>query len=238
MATLRYLGISFFEIVTDSGRVVYIDPCIAINPDCPISLADISRADLVLVTHMARDHSSDMIPLLKKTGARLVCARDTAYVATQAGIPAERVKVVLSGVAVEQAGVRVKALKTEHGSWSVQESRPVFDLSLGYIVDVRDGVGIYHVGDTSIFSEFELFGRLYRPTVMLTPIGMFPGAITEMDPWEAAIATAMVRPRIAVPIHYDRKTQADFPIQFARHLATESPQTEVRVLAPGDVLEV
>jgi len=238
MAKLRYLGISFFEIVTDSGKVVYIDPCISINPDCPITLQEIPRADLVLVTHMARDHSSDMIPLLQKTGARLVCARDAAHAATQAGIPAERVKVVLSGVAVEQAGIRVKALKTEHGSWSIQDGRPVFDLPLGYIVDVREGVGIYHVGDTSIFSEFELFGRLYRPTVMLTPIGMFPGAITEMDPWEAAIATAMVRPRIAVPIHYDRKTQADYPARFAQHLATESPQTEVKVLAPGEVLEV
>ena len=100
MARLRYLGISFFEIVTDSGKVMYIDPCIAINPDCPLTLQDIPRADLILVTHMARDHSSDMIPLLQKTGAQLVCARDAAYAATQAGIPSERVKVVLSGVAV------------------------------------------------------------------------------------------------------------------------------------------
>jgi L-ascorbate metabolism protein UlaG (beta-lactamase superfamily) len=238
MARLRYLGISFFEIITDGGKVIYIDPCISLNPDCPITLQDIPRADVVLVTHMARDHASDMIPLLQNTAAQLVCARDAAYAATQAGIAAERVKVVLSGVAVEQAGVRIKALKTEHGSWSIQDSRPVFDLSLGYIVEARDGVGIYHVGDTSIFSEFELFGRLYRPTVMLTPIGMFPGAITEMDPWEAAIATAMVRPRIAVPIHYDRKTQADYPARFIQHLATEAPGTEVKVLAPGEVLEV
>ncbi len=238
MARLRYLGISFFELVTDSGKVVYIDPCISINPDCPITLQDIPRADLVLVTHMARDHSQrhDSPP---PADGRSACLRPGCRACGDAGRdPAERVKVVLSGVAVEQAGIRVKALKTEHGSWSIQDGRPVFDLSLGYIVDVREGVGIYHVGDTSIFSEFELFGRLYRPTVMLTPIGMFPGAITEMDPWEAAIATAMVRPRITVPIHYDRKTQAEYPARFAQHLATESPGTEVKILAPGEVLEV
>ncbi len=238
MASLRYLGISFFEIVTDDDKVVYVDPCISINPDCPISLDDVKRADLVLVTHLASDHSSDMIPLLEKTGAQLVCARDTAYAAREAGIPEDRIKVVVSGVGVERAGVRVKALKTEHGSWSIQDERPVFELSLGYIVYVREGVGVYHVGDTSIFGDFELFGRLYRPKVMLVPIGMFPGAVTEMDPWEAAIATGMVSPEIAVPIHYDRETQADYPGRFARHLWREAPTVQVKPLQPGDAIEV
>lgn len=238
MARLRYLGISFVEIHTDEGKVVYIDPCISINPDCPISIEDIERADLVLVTHMARDHASDMIPVLERTGAQLVCARDTALAARRAGIPEERIKVVLSGVEVERAGVRVKALKTEHGSWSIQDDRPVFDLSLGYICYVREGVGIYHVGDTSIFSEFQLFGRLYRPKVMLVPIGMFPGAITEMDPREAAVAVGMVSPEIAIPIHYDRTNQRDYPERFAAHVKREAPNVLVRTLEPGESIEI
>ena len=238
MARLRYLGISFVEIVTDDEKVVYIDPCISVNPDCPVTLDQIEKADLVLVTHMARDHASDAIPLLEKTSAHLVAPRDMAHAARQAGIAEDRIKAVTSGVPVERAGVRVKSLRTEHGSFSVHEGHPMFDLSLGYIVYVRDGVGIYHVGDTSIFGDFELFGRLYRPRVMLTPIGMFPGAITEMDPWEAAIATAMVGPEIAIPIHYDRVGQADYPERFARHLETEAPQVEVRAMQPGEVLEV
>ncbi|HEX2987348.1 MAG TPA: MBL fold metallo-hydrolase [Chloroflexota bacterium] len=238
MARLRYLGISFVEIITDDGKVVYIDPCISINPDCPITLNDIEHADLVLVTHMAKDHSSDFIPLVKRTGAQLVCARDTARAAVSAGISEDRIRVVVSGVAVERAGVRVKVLKTEHGSWWTEGDHPVFDLSLGYIVYAGDGKGVYHVGDTSIFGDFALFGRLYRPKVMLTPIGMFPGAITEMDPWEAAIATGMVAPEIAIPIHYDRKTQEEYPRHFANHLATESPRTVVKALAPGETIEI
>lgn len=238
MAKLRYLGISFVEIITDDGKVVYIDPCISINPDCPITLDDINHADLVLVTHMARDHSSDAIPLLKKTGAQLVCARDTARVAIQAGIPADHVKGVVSGAELERAGIRVKALKTEHGSWSIQDDRPVFELSLGYILYVREGVGIYHVGDSSIFGDFALFGRLYHPKVMLTPIGMFPGALTEMDPREAAIATAMVAPEIVVPVHYDRVGQADYPERFRKHLETEAPHVQLRILEPGETIEL
>jgi L-ascorbate metabolism protein UlaG (beta-lactamase superfamily) len=238
LATLRYLGISFVEIVTDDGKVVYIDPCISLNHDCPITLDDITRADLLLVTHMARDHASEAIPLLKKTGAKLVCTRDMGYAARKAGIPDGDIKVVTSGVPVEMAGVRVKSLRTEHGSWSIQNDHPVFDLSLGYLVYLRDGYPLYHVGDTSIFGDFQLFGRLYRPKVMLTPIGMFPGAITEMDPWEAAIATAMVGPEIVIPIHYDRMEQADFPDRFAQHLKTEAPHVQVRLMEPGETVEL
>lgn len=238
MARLKYLGISFVEITTDDDKVVYIDPCISINPDCPITLEQVERADLVLVSHRARDHASDAVPLVKKTGAKMVCTRDMFYVGKREGIPETQMKKVTSGVPVEIAGVRVKALRTEHGSFSEYEGQPLFDLSLGYIVYVREGVGIYHVGDTSIFGDLALFGRLYRPKVMLTPIGMFPGAITEMDPWEAAIATAMVSPEIAIPIHYDRVSQADYPEQFARHLATEAPHIQVKLMAPGEVLEI
>ncbi|HEX2924011.1 MAG TPA: hypothetical protein VHS28_08305, partial [Chloroflexota bacterium] len=64
------------------------------------------------------------------TGAQLVCARDTARAAVSAGISEDRIRVVVSGVAVERAGVRVKALKTESFEWarrwrsSPRESEP------------------------------------------------------------------------------------------------------------------
>lgn len=238
MARLRYLGISFFEITTDDGKVVCIDPCISLNKDCPITLDDIKRADLVLVTHMARDHASDVIPLMLKTRAKMVCGRDMFFAGRQAGVPVEDMKAVTSGVPVEMAGIRVKSLRTEHGSFSLHEGRPMFDLSLGYLVYVREGVPVYHVGDTSIFGDLALFGRLYRPKIMLTPIGMFPGAITEMDPREAAIAVGMVGPEVAIPMHYDRETQADYPRQFAEHLKTEAPSVRVKTLDPGDTFEL
>lgn len=240
MATLRYFGISFFEIVTDDGKVVYIDPCTnrTFNPACPITLDDIRRADLVLVTHMARDHSPDAIPIVEKTGASLVCGHDLRYTAIKAGVPENRVKRVPSGPLIEMAGVRVKCLRAEHGSWSENLEHPMFYLAMSYIVYVREGYGIYHVGDTSIFGDLQLYGRLYRPKVMLTPVGSRPGGSVEMDPWEAAIATGMVAPDIAIPIHYDPVGQAHFPARFAEHLKTEAPHVQVRLLPPGEVMEV
>lgn len=139
----------------------------------------------VMVTHMARDRSSDTIPLIQTTGAPLACSRDTDRVTIQAGIPEDRVK-----------------------------------------------------GDSSIFGDFALFGRLYHTKVMLTPIGMFPGALTNMDPREVAIATAMVAPEFVVPVHCDRVGQADYPARFGQHLKTEAPHVQVRILQPGETIEL
>lgn len=240
MARIRYLGISFFEIVADDGTVVYMDPCIGINKYCPITLDDIQRADLVLVSHRARDHGPDAIPILQKTGALMACPRDMCWAAKQQGIPGTQVEVMVSGMTLARGGVRVKCVRSEHGSFSEFEGRPLFDLALGYIVYVRDGVGIYHLGDTSIISDFALFGKLYKPKVMCAPIGMgiWPTGGIEMDPFEAAIATGMVGPEFVIPVHFDHVKQADSLEQFAEHLKVEAPNTQLKWLKPGESMDV
>lgn len=241
MARLRYLGISSFEVHADNGKVVYIDPCLTrkINRYCPITVDEIQRADALLVTHKAGDHSSDAMEIMKKTGAVMLTSRDFFYTCERAGIPASQMVRKPTGAVAELAGLKVKVLKTEHGSWSTDQGQAMFDYSLGFILYVRDGVGIYHVGDTSIFGDFALFGRLYKPKVMLCPIGRgTPTGGTDMDPWEAAIATGMVSPEVVVPVHYDPDGQAEFPERFREHLKVEAPNTRLEVLKPGESIEV
>ena len=68
-----------------------------------------------------------------------------------------------------------------------------------------------------------------------------------MDPLSAAQAVALVRPRIAVPIHWGTffpvglealrgSALVEPPRVFARQVAELAPEVEVRVLAPGDEL--
>jgi L-ascorbate metabolism protein UlaG (beta-lactamase superfamily) len=65
-----------------------------------------------------------------------------------------------------------------------------------------------------------------------------------MDPLEAAEALAMLRPRVAVPIHwgtYHRvgHRQEGRPEQeFAEHAARLAPHVRVVVLEPGESLEI
>ncbi|MCI4447680.1 MAG: MBL fold metallo-hydrolase [Pyrobaculum sp.] len=74
---------------------------------------------------------------------------------------------------------------------------------VGYLVEAN-GVRIYHMGDTDLIKEMT---EVKDVDVLLVPIG--GGSV--MTPEEAADAVALLRPKIAVPIHYtDKKHYVKF----------------------------
>jgi L-ascorbate metabolism protein UlaG (beta-lactamase superfamily) len=106
---------------------------------------------------------------------------------------------------------------------------------------------VYFAGDTELFDGMsEMAGRF---DVALLPVwgwgpSLGPG---HMDPLEAARAVAILRPAIAVPIHWGTffpvgmetlrgSALVEPPRVFARQVAELAPEVEVPVLAPGDQL--
>ncbi len=119
--------------------------------------------------------------------------------------------------------------------------------SVGYLV--RGSRTVYFAGDTGVFERMaELAGTL---DVALLPVAgwgrtLGPG---HMDPLDAARATRLLRPRIAIPIHWGTfrpigrsergLTLGDRPArEFAAHVAELEPASEVRILAPGGATEL
>lgn len=99
--------------------------------------------------------------------------------------------------------------------------------ALGTIVQAPDGTTLYHAGDTSLFGDMELWGRLYPLDLAIVPIG---GVFT-MDALQASEAVKLLKPRMAMPIHYK-----SFPIiaqsaeDFVGLCSKKAP--EVKVLTP------
>ncbi len=62
-----------------------------------------------------------------------------------------------------------------------------------------DGVRIWHTGGTAIFSDMNLIRKLYEPQIALISMS---DAQFSMGPREAAYATRLLRPEIAIPTHY------------------------------------
>jgi L-ascorbate metabolism protein UlaG (beta-lactamase superfamily) len=94
----------------------------------------------------------------------------------------------------------------------------------GYVVTL-DGKRVYHTGDTALTLEMQLLRD--RVDVMLVPIGdNFTMGIED-----AARAVEFVRPKFAVPMHYDTFDiiTAD-PEAFRRAVGTTA---KVIVLKPG-----
>ncbi|MGH2950696.1 MAG: MBL fold metallo-hydrolase, partial [Solirubrobacterales bacterium] len=118
-----------------------------------------------------------------------------------------------------------------------------FDLRAG-------GRRLYFAGDTALFDGMrELAGRLDVALLPIAGWGDTVGLSHHLDPTTAAKAAAMLRPRIVVPIHWGTLLRAglarrrpdllsDPPREFVARAAELAPEVEVRVLAPGESLEL
>jgi L-ascorbate metabolism protein UlaG (beta-lactamase superfamily) len=103
----------------------------------------------------------------------------------------------------------------------------------GVVIISGEGT-VYHAGDTGVTMDMALVGEIYKPDIALLPIG---GHFT-MDPVEAAKAVELIKPKVAIPMHY--KT---FPVlygtpeEFERLVKEKVPETKVVVLNPGEKFE-
>lgn len=224
--TVTFFGQSAFKL-TSGTKTIYIDPWITGNPVCPIKLEDIDAADLILVTHDHFDHMGDTIAISQATGATVVAVYETAAKLLANSLPADH---VLNfgfgrdiGGPIDIDGLQLIMTPAVHSS---ETGVPV-----GYIVKFANGPTIYHAGDTAIFSDMELWGRLYPIDLALLPIG---GAFT-MDARQAAKSLNLLKPATVIPMHY-----GTFPMlapnadEFVALAQKKAPDVSVRVLMPGE----
>jgi len=237
--TLRYLGWSAFEVTVEDGRRLVVDPPLAGVPDegippSPATLEEFDGVDLVLVTHVALDHVGQAFEILGRSRARLVCDVATRFVAQAAGIAPDRTFYMAPGVQFAFDGLLVKALPAEHLSFrKLGESAYISAPPLSYLVTSPGGVRIFFGGDTSISTNHQLFGRLYKPHVAVLGVGGVDAhgqSFTELYPDEAALVANWLGVKAAIPIHY----RFDEGAQFAKELKRRAPKAKAVLLRPGE----
>ena len=227
MAKLTWLGHAAVKIET-KGVTVLIDPMLKDNPLSPVKPQDLKDSvDIIAVTHDHYDHLGDAPEIMNLSQkAVLFASYDLeAYLNEQYKIPWERMIPANVGGYVEVKGIKMALTKAVHTG--------VHSDPTGVVLN--DGnVTIYHAGDTGLFSDMEIIGKVFRPDYVLLPIG---GRFT-MDPYQAAMALDMLRPRkAAIPIHYNTwdliKVDPNVFVEEAKKRGYD-----VIVLKPGQTVEV
>jgi L-ascorbate metabolism protein UlaG (beta-lactamase superfamily) len=207
--------------------------------------ASLSRdLDAVLISHLHLDHLD--VPSLRRLdpNTRVLVPAGGARVLSRRGF--REVLELEPGDVVRVGRVSVRAMPAEHEGRRYKVGRVVH--ALGY--DLQ-GVGrrVYFAGDTDLFEGMhELAGVL---DVALLPIaGWGPNLHAgHLDPRRAAQAAAIMRPRIAVPIHWGTLLRVglartrpelltDPAREFVAQMAELAPGVEPRVLAPGESLDL
>lgn len=162
-------------------KTVYIDP---------FNIArETHDADLILITHPHEDHFSVTdIAKIKKPGTILVVPDSMIQEAKTAGV--NQVTTVVPNQRYQEDGVVFKALP----AYNIDKPyHPKAKEWVGYLVQLN-GILYYHAGDTDLLPEM----KIIKTDVAFLPVG---GTYTA-NAAEAAQAAALIRPAVAVPMHY------------------------------------
>src|SRR5437899_322027 len=192
--TLTWLGHAAFRIDTASGTRIYVDPFLNGNPKCPENEQQPERVDVIAVTHGHGDHVGDTVELAKKHSCPVVAPVELADWISNQGV--EDARDPNKGGTVELDGVSFTLTHAFHSS-STDDGSYAGE-PCGIIVGLEDGTKVYFAGDTCVFGDMQLIGRIYEPDVAVLPIG---GHYT-MDPREAGVACELLGVGRVVPCHY------------------------------------
>lgn len=194
---ITWLGHATVLVQTAKGTNILIDPFIAQNPKYPKQFVLPEKIHYILLTHGHGDHISDAVPVAARHGSTVVAIYELAAYLANKGVT-DTIGMNLGGT-VQLADVAATMVAAKHSSGVQDETGTHYvGVAAGYVLTVADGPVLYHAGDTAVFSDMKLIRELYRPEVVMLPIG---GHFT-MDPREAALAVRFLEPAIVLPLHF------------------------------------
>jgi L-ascorbate 6-phosphate lactonase len=172
--------------------------------------------DYFLCTHSHDDHADpEAIPRLRQErvtlfgGPGLTCDKYRRL-----GVEPSKVRQLYAGGRLEAGDVTVE------GMFALPTDDTDLD-HLGFFITFENGPRIYMTGDTDYSSLLEHVAKL-EPDVMISCIN---GGFNNLSHWEAAELARAIRPKVALPCHYDMfADNAADPLQFRASLRFAAPK--------------
>ncbi|MDN3357746.1 MBL fold metallo-hydrolase [Actinomadura sp. DC4] len=227
-ATFQWFGTAGWRIDIGS-RTLLVDPYLSrydtgmftgsFDPATELTVATgtvdrhVGRPETVLVTHSHWDHFNDVPYIAQKTGARVIGTMTAYNLARASDVPSGQLGLVKGGEVLDFGAYTVEVVASLHSrnaAYSValpgvrltQPEKPhtVADLpegdTLAYQVTVKDGPSVFFMGGSD-FVERNVAGL--SPDVAMIAMQ----ASDSTYAYAERIITALGRPPVVVPVHWD-----------------------------------
>ena len=231
---LWWFGQNGYIFKSPEGTLVSVDlylsnscaakyPYLNLNRKIPVQLSPAEvKVDVYACTHSHLDHldPQTVSELRNKETMSFVGSGECGPIYRDLGIEAARVRTLFPRATLEKKDLRLTAtfaLPTDET-----------DLNhVGFILQFGAGPKIYITGDTD-HHQLLYSAAQHHPDLMISCIN---GGFNNLSHWEAADLAAKIKPRVAIPCHYDmfEDNSAD-PHQFQVALKVQAPDTAYQQL--------
>ncbi|MDF2570507.1 MAG: hypothetical protein K0R55_2111 [Sporomusa sp.] len=221
MITLTFDGQACFALKSDNTTLLF-DPFFTGNPVNTTNVNEI-ECNYILVSHGHGDHLGDTVDIAKRTGATVIATAELAALVGQQDCA--NISMHLGGKRSFDFGY-IRITPAFHGS-GVPGGH-----AAGFIVNFF-GKTIYFAGDTALFGDMSLLGRLEKIDYALLPIG----DNYTMGPDDAIEAVKLLNPRTVIPMHYNTwPLIAQSPEYFKENV--EALNIPVHIMNPGQSIDL
>jgi L-ascorbate metabolism protein UlaG (beta-lactamase superfamily) len=226
--SVTWLGHASFRVDSPSGKRIYVDPWLD-NPKCPDGEKAPERADVVAVTHGHGDHVGSAVDIAKQFSTEIIANVELKEWLGKQGADVGEVPGSNKGGTVDIDGIKFTLVNAFHSSGTPDGGYG--GEAAGIVITFENGTAIYFAGDTCVFGDMQLIGRLYSPDVAVLPIG---GHFT-MDPREAGVALELLGAKRCIPCHY-----GTFPLLKGtpEELKQHASGVEILAIEPGETVTV
>ena len=197
---LNWLGHDGFKI--KNSKIIYIDP---------FKIKQDEKADLILITHEHYDH-------LSLEDINKIYSNNTIIIASEIcknNLNFKNIKFVKPEDKLKIDNIEIEAVY----SYNINKQfHPKKDLRVGYILTINN-TRIYHAGDTDLIPEMH---NLKNIDIALLPVS----GTYVMDVNEAVEVVKIIKPKIAVPMHWgsiiaSRKEAEEFKEKASKYCKVE-----------------
>ena len=220
--SITWHGHATFSIDVNGTKLV-IDPFFDNNPVAKTKAADVA-ADYILVTHGHSDHILDALPIAQRTGAQIITNADIAGWYGRQGF--NNVHPQHLGGGFRHPFGHVKFTVALHGSGLPDGSYG--GMPAGFLLTL-DGKKIYIAGDTAVYSDMSLIGRVGLDLAVL-PIG----DNFTMGPDDAMLALEFLKPKAVIPCHFNTWPYIEVDVDaWIKRVETETDVKPIKLEVDG-----